>query len=120
MSENEGGGVIALSGGTVTLARAEEGKPQTVYKDNGFRDWSMDPGSEIIGTRRTRSTSENQRVLFEIIFTCPAWACSSTGTPPCSPLWRVAPQIERAKGEHVAAGERLLAARGCSPPASAT
>lgn len=38
------------SGGKVTVAKAEEGKPQTVSKDNGQVDWGTHGNnSEIIG-----------------------------------------------------------------------
>jgi len=40
--------VSAFSGGKVTVAKAEEGQPQTVSKDNGY-DWVVEEGSEIIG-----------------------------------------------------------------------
>ena len=33
-------GVSASSGGKVTVAKAEGGKPQTVCKDNEGRDWN--------------------------------------------------------------------------------
>ena len=50
ISENVSYGVHALNSGTVTVAKAEEGKPQTVSKDNGnCRDWSTLEDGEIIG-----------------------------------------------------------------------
>jgi len=39
ISENKGHGVRA-TGGKVTVAKAEEDKPQTVSKDNMGHDWS--------------------------------------------------------------------------------
>lgn len=41
---------FACNGAKVTVAEAEENKPQTVYKDNGLHDWAtQSEGSEIIG-----------------------------------------------------------------------
>ena len=49
ISENKLQGVDAFSGGKVTVAKAEEGKPQTVSKDNDEgHDWAA-AGDEIIG-----------------------------------------------------------------------
>ena len=51
ISENKRDGVYVWSGAKVTVAKAEEGKPQTVCKDNTLHDWCTDTGegSEIIG-----------------------------------------------------------------------
>ena len=52
ISENNRDGVFAW-GGKVTVATAEEDRPQTVSKDNDGHDWHErfmgDEGSEIIG-----------------------------------------------------------------------
>jgi len=48
VSENKGFGVFACSGAVVTVAKAEEGKPQTVSKDNEGHDWGA-YGALIIG-----------------------------------------------------------------------
>ena len=50
ITENKGHGVSTIFGGKVTVAKAEEGKPQTVCKDNEGHDWhARGEGSEIIG-----------------------------------------------------------------------
>jgi len=41
--------VVTSNGAKVTVAKAEEDKPQTVCKDNARRDWSTWNGGEIIG-----------------------------------------------------------------------
>jgi len=48
VSENKGYGVRAYNGGMVTVAKAEEGQPQTVSKDNKGNDWGTE-GGDIIG-----------------------------------------------------------------------
>ena len=48
VSENKSSGVLATRGGKVTVAKAEEGKPQTVSRENGCHSWSTE-GGEIIG-----------------------------------------------------------------------
>ena len=49
ITENKGHGVSTIFGGKVTVAKAEEGKPQTVCKDNEVHDWSTDGRGEFIG-----------------------------------------------------------------------
>ena len=50
VSENKMCGVAAYNGGKVTVAKAEEGKPQTVCKDNAGTDWyTLGDSGEIIG-----------------------------------------------------------------------
>ena len=50
ITENTRYGVHAFDNGKVTVAKAEEGKPQTVSKDNEGHDWhTLYEGSEIIG-----------------------------------------------------------------------
>ena len=45
-----GDGVRSIGSGKITVAKAEEGKPQTISKDNKQHDWrSWGDGSEIIG-----------------------------------------------------------------------
>jgi len=45
-----GAGVRAIAGGKITVAKAEEGKPQTVCKDNGGHDWATGYGGRDWGT----------------------------------------------------------------------
>ena len=55
ISENRRNGVNAVQGTKVTVAKAEEGKPQTISKDNERHKWhTMDRGSEIIGSSQEK------------------------------------------------------------------
>jgi len=49
ISENQGPGVTARNCAKVTVAKAEEGKPQTVCKDNERYEWHRRSDGEITG-----------------------------------------------------------------------
>ena len=61
ISENEKNGVHADSSAKVTVAKADEGKPQTVSKDNTIHDWCpyRTDGSEIIGIPQEKLNVRN-------------------------------------------------------------
>jgi len=69
ISENKGNGVSAWVGGKVTVAKAEEDKPQTVCKSNKQEDWcTIHPddedggeGGEIIGISQEKLNVRNSQ-----------------------------------------------------------
>jgi len=61
VSENKEEGAYSWYNGKITVAKAEEGKPQTVSEKNGESDWATSGGeisSQSSASRRRRSTSK--------------------------------------------------------------
>ena len=60
ISENQDCGVVALSGAKITVASAEEDKPQTVCKDNMGSNWVTEAGGRIIGIPQEKINVRNE------------------------------------------------------------